>query len=471
MSSLHPLHTLEPILTSQKRAFDAQPMPPYPFRMEQLARLKKVILENHGELCRAMNEDFGHRATYDSLLGDIVSSLQFLKYTRRHLRRWMRPSRRRAGMILAPAKVEVHYQPLGVVGIIVPWNFPVQLCLMPLITALAAGNRVMIKMSEFTPATSHTLRKLLGDIYSPDEVTVIEGDASVSEAFSKLPFDHLLFTGSTAVGKKIMTAAAANLTPVTLELGGKSPCLIAPDMDIDSAVERIIYGKCLNAGQICIAPDYILIPRGKEEEFVTCFKHRFHTLYPGGLADKGYTSIINERQYSRLLSWIEEAQQKGATVIPCAEPATNDAEERMVPHLVLNTPEDCALMKEEIFGPVLPVVVYDRIHKAIDFICARPRPLALYLMSHDKSLQKEVLDTTHSGGVCINDTLMHVAADDAPFGGIGPSGMGQYHGHEGFLTFSKAKTVLHRGKFYPAKFIQPPFDTPLKKFLINWLIR
>jgi len=471
MSEHHPIRNLDSLFHSQKRAFVADPVPSLQSRLDKLDRLKKELILHHQDLIEAMSQDFGVRSRYDCIFGDIISTLQLIKYTSKNLRNWMKPSRRSAGMMLAPARVEVIYRPLGVVGIISPWNFPVQLCLMPLITALAAGNRVMIKLSEYTPVTNAALGKLLCGIFPRDEVCTVEGDATVAETFSKLPFDHLLFTGSTSVGRHVLTNAAANLTPVTLELGGKSPCLIAPDMPLDAAIDRIVYGKSLNAGQICIAPDYILIPRGKEEAFAQGFVKKFQTFYPSGIKDDGYTSIINSKQYSRLSSWLDEAKEKGAKVIPCGEPSCDAQNRRMLPHLLLNTPHDCTLMNEEIFGPLLPVIPYDSIREAIAYIKERPHPLALYLMSFDQTLQKKVLSETQSGGVCINDTLMHVAADDAPFGGIGPSGMGHYHGHEGFLTFSKAKTVLTRGRFYPAKYIQPPFDTPLKKFLINWLIR
>ncbi|MDK3156775.1 aldehyde dehydrogenase family protein [Kamptonema cortianum] len=373
-----------------RSAFSAEPMPSLEKRLENLGKLRRAVVTEQAALCRAMSEDFGFRSEYDNLFGDIIPILQMISYTRSKLRGWMRPSRRRAGLPLFGARVEVHPQPLGVVGIIAPWNFPAQLALMPLVTALAAGNRVMIKPSEFTPATGAALRKLLGSVFAGNEVAVIEGDAAIAEAFCKLPFDHLLFTGSARVGKKVMAAAAENLTPVTLELGGKSPCLIAPDMDIADAVRRLILGKCMNAGQICIAPDYVLLPEGKAEPFAHAFREQFARVYPRGIHDHAYSSVINAKHFARLTEWLAEARSGGAKVIPAAEPALDANAHRMAPHLLLNAPANCAVMQEEIFGPILPLVEYPSVEEAIDHIRSQPRPLAAYLMSHDKLLQKKI---------------------------------------------------------------------------------
>ncbi|UTV27821.1 coniferyl aldehyde dehydrogenase [Photobacterium atrarenae] len=462
------LHT---ILHAQQAAFRAAPMPSLEQRLQALKALKGALLKNKQALCEALSRDYGRRSHQDTLIADILPCVAQLNYTRKHLKKWMKPSRRHSGLMLVPAKVEVIYQPLGVVGIIVPWNFPVMLSLGPLITALAAGNRAMIKLSEFTPATNQVLRKMLADLFTPEEVAVIEGEADVAAAFSALPFDHLLFTGSTQVGRHVMRAAADNLTPVTLELGGKSPALIAPDMPIPLAVERLIYGKSLNAGQICVAPDYVLVPEDKRDEFVAEYQQQFQAMYPKGVASEDYTSVVNARQYERLTRWLAEAEQQGATVLPCHPDARDDQGHRMITHLVLETRDNMQLMQEEIFGPLLPVIPYSDLETTLATLRRQPRPLAMYLMSFDTALQQQVKTTTHAGGMCINDTVFHVAADDAPFGGIGASGMGHYHGKEGFLTFSKAKTVLSRGKFSTGKLITPPYGGWLQKLMLAFFLR
>lgn len=460
-------HTLESLFQAQRSAFDTAPFPDLHQRRSALTRLKTQLLANRDALCQALSQDYGQRSSQDSLIADVLPCIQQINYTHRRLGRWMKQSRRHSGLLLAPASLSVHYQPLGVVGIMVPWNFPVMLSIGPLITALAAGNRAMIKLSEFTPQTNAVLRTLLADCFNPDEVAVVEGGADVAAQFSALPFDHLLFTGSTAVGRKVMEAASRNLTPVTLELGGKSPCLIAPDMPLALAIERLIYGKCLNAGQICVAPDYILLPRGQEEAFVAAFQQAFARRYPKGLASRDYSSVVSEAHYQRLCRWLTQAQALGAKVASAAEPARDEANHRLLPQIVWNVPEQCELMQQEIFGPLLPLEPYDSIDEAIAYIRARPRPLACYLMSFEPTLQQRVIREVHAGGMAINETLFQVAADDAPFGGIGASGMGHYHGHEGFLTFSKAKTVLLRGRFTTGSLIHPPYGWVQR--LMLWL--
>lgn len=462
---------LHGILAAQQAAFRAAAMPSLEQRLQTLTALKAALLRNKQVLCEALSRDYGQRSHQDTLIADILPCVAQLNYTRKHLKKWMKPSRRHPGLMLAPAKVEVIYQPLGVVGIIVPWNFPIMLSLGPLITALAAGNRAMIKLSEFTPATNQVLREILADLFTPEAVAVVEGEADVAAAFSALPFDHLLFTGSTQVGRHVMRAAADNLTPVTLELGGKSPALIAPDMPISLAVARLIYGKSLNAGQICVAPDYVLIPEDKRDEFVAEYQQQFQAMYPKGVASEDFTSVVNSKQYERLIHWLKDAEQQGATVIPCHPDARDDQGHRMITHLVLETHDDMQLMQNEIFGPLLPVIPYSDLEATLATLRQQPRPLAMYLMSFDAKLQQQVKTTTHAGGMCINDAVFHVAADDAPFGGIGPSGMGHYHGREGFLTFSKAKTVLSRGKFSTGKLITPPYGGWLQKLMLAFFLR
>ncbi|WP_411166076.1 Coniferyl aldehyde dehydrogenase [Aeromonas sp. DSM 116730] len=454
-----------------KQACQAHPMPSLEQRRNRLSALKGALLAHKQPLCDALALDYGQRSDYDSLVADILPCVMQINYSLKRLKGWMRPARRHPGLLLAPARVEVHYQPLGVIGIMVPWNFPVMLSLGPLIGAIAAGNRAMIKLSEFTPHTNALLRTLLAQVFGDDEVVVIEGDAGLAAAFSTLPFDHLLFTGSTAVGRLVMAAAAPQLTPLTLELGGKSPCLIAPDMPLALAVERMIFGKSLNAGQICVAPDYVLLPRGQEQAFIEAYQAHFRRLYPKGLDSPDYGSIINGAQYERLTAWLAEAKQAGAQVHPCASPARNDGARRLVPHLLTEVPGHCQLMQQEIFGPLLPLVPYDSIDEALAYIAARPRPLACYLMSLDPALQSRLIRETHAGGMAINECLFQVAADDAPFGGIGPSGMGHYHGHEGFLTFSKAKTVLRRGRFSAGTLIHPPYRRWYQRLMMALFLR
>ena len=458
-------------LVRLKQACQAQPMPSLAQRRSRLTALKSALLAHKQALCDALALDYGQRSDYDSLVADILPCVMQINYSLKRLKGWMRPVRRHPGLLLAPARVEVHYQPLGVVGIMVPWNFPVMLSLGPLIGAIAAGNRAMIKLSEFTPHTNAALRTLLEAVFDDDEVVLIEGDAGLAAAFSTLPFDHLLFTGSTAVGRQVMAAAAPQLTPLTLELGGKSPCLIAPDMPLALAVERMIFGKSLNAGQICVAPDYVLLPRGQEQPFIEAYQAHFRRLYPKGLDSPDYGSIINRAQYERLTAWLAEAKQAGAQVHPCASPARDDGARRLVPHLLTEVPGHCQLMQQEIFGPLLPLVPYDSIEEAIAYVAARPRPLALYLMSLDPALQHRLIRETHAGGMAINECLFQVAADDAPFGGIGPSGMGHYHGHEGFLTFSKAKTVLRRGRFSAGTLIHPPYRRWYQRLMMALFLR
>lgn len=468
----HSAQELEHIFQRQRTAYLADPMPSAGSRITLLQKLKKELLLDRDRLCDALDADYSGRSKEDTLLADILPSIGNIKHCCHNLRRWMRPERRSAGLLLAPARVAVHYQPLGVVGIVVPWNFPVMLSLGPLINAIAAGNRAMIKLSEFTPNTNKVIIEMLDRVFSPAEVACVEGEAELAAQFVSLPFDHLLFTGSTTVGRHVMKAAAENLTPVTLELGGKSPAIVGPDVDIDNAVERLIFGKCLNAGQICVAPDYVLVERDRVDDFVGSYQRNFAERYPDGVDSKDYTSVVNARQYERLQSWLQEALDKGARVIPCIEGRhRDDSRQRMTTHLLLDTTDDMAVMQNEIFGPLLPVLPYDDIDDAIAHIRRNPRPLALYLLSYDKHLQDRVIEQTHAGGMCINDTMFHAAADDAPFGGIGPSGMGQYHGIEGFKTFSKAKTVLAQGRFTTRTFMYPPYGTRIQKLILKMFLR
>ncbi len=462
---------LNQLLARQKASFREQGAPSRQQREAQLIALKQALLSHQQAIVEALNADYGHRSPDDSRISDIMPCVNNINYTLKKLKGWMKPSHRHAGILLAPAKVQVQYQPLGVVGIIVPWNFPVMLSIGPLITALAAGNRAMIKLSEFTPETNRVLRQMLAGLFDETQVAVVEGEAEVAAAFSALPFDHLLFTGSTTVGRHVMRAAADNLTPVTLELGGKSPVIIAPDMPLDTAVERMIYGKCLNAGQICVAPDYVLLPKGQSQAFVQAFINRFKQMYGEIGQNPDYGAIINQRQFDRLQAVLQDAIDLGAKVTPTSNETMTPGSRKLPVQLITGVNEQMKVMQEEIFGPLLPIVEYDSLEQAIDYVNDRPRPLALYIMSFDAGTQQRLLNQTHSGGVCINETVFHVAADDAPFGGIGPSGMGHYHGKEGFLTMSHAKTILSRGKLNTGKLVHPPYGNGIQQLLMKLFLR
>ncbi|MBE8168584.1 MAG: coniferyl aldehyde dehydrogenase [Shewanella sp.] len=457
--------------TQQKNAFSEAPFSSFSERKSALVNLKKVVLDNQQVLIEAVDQDYNGRPHQDTVIGDILPAVSHINYTLKKLKSWMKPQRRHVGLLLAPASIKVHYQPKGVIGIIVPWNFPIVLALAPLATSIAAGNRVMLKLSEFTPKTNQAIKQLISKVFTENQVAIIEGEADIAAEFSSLPFDHLLFTGSTAVGRYVMRAAAENLTPVTLELGGKSPVIVAPDISLEIAVERLIYGKCLNAGQICVSPDYVLCPKEKVQEFIEVYKKRFSEMYGSVSDNSDYGNIINQRQFDRLQGLLNDARQKGATIMSSSEESIDDTSRKMPTQLVTNVTDDMLLMQDEIFGPILPIVGYDSIDDAIEYVNNRARPLALYLMSFDNNTQKTVLTRTHSGGVCVNDTILHVAADDAPFGGIGASGMGHYHGKEGFMTFSHAKTVFSRGRINTGKLVQPPYGKGLSKLMLKFFLR
>ena len=466
-----PENNLLPIFEKQKQAFRATPYLSKDDRISHLKKLKTVLLDHQREIIQAISDDFSGRSPEETRLAEMMPIAQDINATCRQLKKWMKTSRRHVGQHLQPAKAYVKYQPLGVVGVMVPWNYPVQLAVLPLVGALAAGNRVIVKMSEFTPKTSQLFARLMKEHFPEDLIAVVTGDANVAAEFSKIPFDHLLFTGSTQVGRIVMRAAAENLTPVTLELGGKSPAIVAEDVDIEEAAERICFGKSFNAGQTCVAPDYILCPREKQDAFIAAYKKSFNKMYPRLNGNSDYTSIVNDRQYERLNRLVDEARESGADIHVVGESQINDGSRRMPLHVITNANENLSVMQDEIFGPILPIVPYDYLTQAIDYIRERPHPLALYLFSHDKNTHAHILEDTHSGGVCINDTLLHVAVDDLPFGGIGDSGMGHYHGHEGFLTFSKAKGIMQKGKFNAAKMMYPPYGGFIGKLIFKLFVR
>jgi coniferyl-aldehyde dehydrogenase len=445
------LNCLQKDFTQLRQFYKNETYPSEQKRRLLLNSLKKSLLENEQAIYNALKIDYGHRSEFDTLIGELIPSIANINYTLKKLKRWMKSSKRHAGLLLFPSSVHVHIQPLGVIGVIVPWNYPVFLSLAPVITALAAGNKVMVKISEYTPATNKVIKQLLTCI--ADDVVIVEGESEISAAFSALPFDHLLFTGSTQVGKHVARAAANNLTPITLELGGKSPLIIDASANLKIAVDAVILGKVMNAGQICIAPDYILLPVGLQQDFIDLFKTRFLEYYKTSADGVNFanslTQIIDDKHALRLSAYIEDAIDKGAVVHTIQEAAVASPFKLQQPLLITNVNDSMEVMKNEIFGPLLPIITYDNIDEAIAFVNAKPRPLALYVMSSDADNINKVLVQTHSGGVCVNDTLMHIVAEDAPFGGIGQSGMGHYHGEEGFRTFSKEKTVLVSSSYLP----------------------
>ncbi len=459
---------LEQLFARQREAFRANPMPSAEQRIQWLKALSQMLSGNQEALIKAINQDFSNRSADETLLAEIMPSLQGIHYASSRIKKWMKPSRRSVGMAFQPAAAKVIYQPLGVIGVIVPWNYPLFLAMGPLVGALAAGNRVMIKMSESTPATSQLVKDLLGKIFPEDLVCVALGEAEVGVAFSKLAFDHLLFTGATSIGKHVMRAAAENLTPVTLELGGKSPAIVSANVPLNDAAERIAFGKTMNAGQTCVAPDYVLVPRERVDGFVDAYRAVVTRFYPQLQDNPDYTAIINERQLQRLKGLLSDAESKGAKVINLYPEAQG---RRMPQAVLLNVNDDMQVMQDEIFGPLLPIVPYDSLEQAFAYINERPRPLALYYFGYNKAEQQRVLEQTHSGGVCLNDTMLHVAQDDMPFGGVGPSGMGHYHGHEGFKTFSHAKGTFIKQRFNAARMIYPPYGKALQKLVYKLFIR
>ncbi len=462
------LDHLQDLFEAQRRAYAANPMPPAAQRRQWLKALRDVLSNERQALINAISQDFSHRSADETLFAELMPSLQGIHYASKHLKGWMKPSRRAVGIAFQPASAKVIYQPLGVVGVIVPWNYPLYLAVGPLVGALAAGNRVMLKLSESTPATGELLKALLAKIFPEDLVCVVLGEAEVGMAFSTLRFDHLLFTGATSIGRHVMRAAAEHLTPVTLELGGKSPAIVSADVPLKDAAERIAFGKALNAGQTCVAPDYVLVPEDRVDGFVEAYSEAIRGFYPTLTDNPDYTAIINERQLARLNAYAKDATDKGATLIALYD----QGQARRMPHsLLLNVSDEMTVMQDEIFGPLLPIVPYRGIDEAFAYINQRPRPLALYYFGYNKREQDRVLHETHSGGVCLNDTLLQVAQDDLPFGGIGPSGMGHYHGREGFLTFSKAKGVLVKQRLNAAKLIYPPYGKSIQTLIQKLFIR
>jgi coniferyl-aldehyde dehydrogenase len=442
----------------------------YEARIGDLERLANTMLRRQDDIARAISDDFGHRSRHETLIAEIFVTLQSIEHTREHLAGWMSPGARPVRWLFQPGRAEIIPQPLGVVGIIGPWNYPFQLLGAPLVYALAAGNRVMLKPSEFVPRISALIADIVQECFPPDQVCLVQGGPKVAEAFSRLPFDLLFFTGSTRVGKHVMRAAADNLTPVVLELGGKSPAVVTPGASLSRAATSIITGKLFNAGQTCIAPDYALVPRGARDAFVAECKAAAARMYPTLVDNPDYSSIVNAHHRGRLVALLDEARAKGATVIPLGPAGESfEGSPKLGPALVLDADDALGVMQEEIFGPILPVVAYDSLDDAIAYVNDRPRPLALYPFGDDRAAVQAVVDRTVSGGVAVNETMVHFAQEDLPFGGVGPSGMGHYHGREGFEAMSKMKPVFHQARVNGTFLLRPPYgpvlDTALRALI------
>jgi len=461
---------LERLLKLQRDAFTASRPESMNMRKDRIKRAMALLKDNADPLCRAMSADFGSRAPEQSLITDIATTVGNGKDALKHMDKWAKTDKRSVQFPLGllGAKAEVRYEPKGVIGILSPWNFPVNLAFGPLMQVLAAGNRAMIKPSEFTERTSELMAQLVEDYFTPDEVAVITGGPEVAAAFSSLPFDHLVFTGSTETGRKVMQSAAKNLVPVTLELGGKSPVVMGRSADFAKAGERIALGKMMNAGQICLSPDYMIVPDDKQDEAIAGVSNGVAAMYPTLLENEDYASIVSDRHFDRLKGLVEDARGKGAEVIE-VNPGNEDfssANQRKMPLTILkNVTDDMTAMQEEIFGPVLPVKTYKAIDQAIDYINENDRPLGLYYFGENSAEEGRVLNRTVSGGVTTNDVIFHVSMEDLPFGGIGPSGMGSYHAVEGFREFSHARAVYHQPKIDIAKLagFKPPYGKGTRK--------
>ena len=476
-ATLEPNERMQAVLERQKAAHLRDGPPSAELRIDRLNRCIRIIVDHADAIAEALNRDFGNRPKEATGVTDVAGSIGPLKHARDHLRAWMKPEKRKttpALLGLFGAKAEVRFQPKGVVGVISPWNFPVNLTFAPLAGIIAAGNRAMIKPSEFTPATSELMATMFASAFSEEEIAVFTGGPEIGQAFASLAFDHLIFTGATSVGRHVMRAAAENLVPVTLELGGKSPVILSETADLKLAADRIMAGKTLNAGQICLAPDYALVPEPRLAEFVEAAKTSVARMFPTIRDNPDYTAVVADRHYDRIRGYIEDARVKGGEIVeinPADEDFTQQEHRKIPPTLILNPGDDMKVMQEEIFGPVLPVKGYATMDEAIEFVNARDRPLGLYYFGSNPTEQERVLNATTAGGVTVNDVVFHVAQENLPFGGVGPSGMGSYHGVDGFREFSHRKSVYTQIKkdLGPMQMLRPPYGEGIRKYLASQL--
>ncbi len=443
------------IYKAQRRAYKENPYPSYEERKANLIKLEKIMVDNQAAIAEAISKDYGNRAQQETELIELFLSIDGVRYARKKLKKWMKPQKRSVSIWFAGAQNRVLAQPKGVVGLIAPWNYPLFLVMGPLASILASGNRCMIKMAANSKNLSELLSGLFKEAFPEEMVAILPGVKA--DDFTPLPFDHIVFTGSPETGKTIMKIAAENLIPVTLELGGKSPTIVGDDFDMKTAAERIMQGKFLNAGQTCVAPDYLFVPADKVQLFIEAAKESIARRY-SELESKDYTSIIDEKAFSRLSAVLDDAEQRGASIVPLMQGDTKNAKTRKIaPHVVTEVTEDMVIMKDEIFGPILPIKPYTNIDEVLAFINDRERPLALYIFSNSKKLQDKIIKNTLSGGVCINETVLHAGQHDMPFGGVGNSGMGHYHGQEGFNEFSKLRPIFKQFKFPALPLLYPPY--------------
>ena len=463
---------LNEILSSQKFAYQRYPVPTAKERIDRLARLKRVLVKYQDQFADAINQDYGNRSISETKIGELLTCLEHIKYYSKNLSSWMKPSKRHVSIIHQPAKAWVEYQPLGVVGIIAPWNYPLLLSVGPLICALAAGNHAMIKISIASAHFGRVLEQAIAEAFPQELVAVVNGGGVISDLFCHLAFDKIIFTGSTTVGKTIMAAASENLVPVILELGGKSPTIVHSSSEMKDVAQRVAVGKLWNSGQTCVAPDYMFLPKGKTAEFIENFETHVFEMYPSILNNPDYTSIVNDKQYNRLQGYLENAKALGAKIIEI-NPQSEDVSlnRKIVPTILTGVTSEMEIMKNEIFGPILPIMEYDQIDDVIEFINSRPRPLALYYFDFGQARADYIAQRTHSGHFGLNTVLTHVAQDDLPFGGVGASGMGKYHGPEGFFSLSHERSMMSNPKLYSLKFILPPFDKPIHRLISKTLLR
>jgi coniferyl-aldehyde dehydrogenase len=443
------------VFALQREAYLRHPYPKLAERRENLTKLEKILVDHADGIADAINKDFGHRSAEESKLLEIFGCVDGIRHTRRKLRKWMRPQRRHVSMTFATGRNRVIPQPKGVIGIVSPWNYPLFLTISPLTSILAAGNRAMIKMAANSQHLCRFLTEKFQGQFPEDTVAILPGVKA--QDFSTLPYDHLIFTGSADAGRTVMRSAAETLTPVTLELGGKSPTIVCDDYDIDTAAQDILYGKLINAGQTCLAPDYLFVPEGKRDQFVAAAKRIVAQRYPD-INDRSFTSIIDEKSYRRLRATLEDAERKGATLVPLVPGAGyNDLLRKVPPQLVLDANEDMTILQEEIFGPLFPIKTYRTLDEVIEYIMQRDRPLGLYIFTNDKKIEEQIIYGTISGGVTVNNCMIHVGQHDLPFGGVGASGMGHYHGRDGFLEMSKLRPVFTNPKLDTTKSLEPPY--------------